>query len=203
MNNIAVNLICEDALSHAVLRRLLAESGAFSVGVSHTSGGFGWIKKKINSFNQVAKGMPYIILTDLDEEECPPVLLRKWLKGNKHSHLILRVAVKEVEAWLLASRSRFAKFLGVSEKKIPVQVEEIPNPKEFVIQLARKSRKKSVAEDIVPPPGVTARVGPDYNGQLIRFVSREWDIGEARTRSNSLDRAIRALCNFKTVGYRN
>jgi len=44
---------------------------------------------------------------------------KKWLPYPKHPNLLFRVAVKEVEAWLLAHRAAFATFLGISDKLIP------------------------------------------------------------------------------------
>ena len=76
---------------------------------------------------------------------------KKWLPYPKHPNLLFRVAVKEVEAWLLAHRAAFATFLGISDKFIPQeQVDTIPDPKQFLINLAAKSKKRKVRDAIVP-----------------------------------------------------
>jgi hypothetical protein len=54
----------------------------------------------------------------------------------QHPNLLLRVAVREVEAWLFAHKTAFAEFLGVSRDLIPDNVEQVENPKEFVVTLA-------------------------------------------------------------------
>ena len=200
MSNIPINLVFEDALSEAVLHKLLERSGRnYLVGISYNASGCGWIKKKIVGLNRAAKGMPYLILTDLDRGECAPSLLREWMQHPKHANLLLRVAVKEVEAWVLGCREAFAEFLGIAEDLIPREVEGIEDAKEFVLSLARRSRKRDLRVDIVPAAGSTAKVGPDYNGRLIRFVEECWEPEVAQERSESLRRAMTALAEFEPV----
>jgi hypothetical protein len=200
MPEICINLVFEDALSGAVIGKILAASRQrYLVGVRYNGGGFGWIKKRIGGFNNAAKGMPYFVLTDLDTSECAPALIRQWLRTPKHSNLLLRVAVREVETWLLGCRGLFAAFLAVPENRIPADVEEIPNPKEFVVNLARRSRKRDIRVDIVPEDGSTAKVGPDYNGRLMHFVETSWDPAVAKVHSPSLRKTIDALDRFRPV----
>ncbi len=200
MSDIAINLVFEDSLSESVLSKLLAHSHRnYVVGYRYNAGGFGWIKKKIHGFNHAAKGMPYLVLTDLDRHECPPILIEEWLTTTKHPNLLFRIAVREVEAWLLGCRESFAGFLGVPASRIPANVEQIPNPKEFVVNLARRSRKKKVRVDIAPAPASTAKVGPDYNGRLVYFVDNLWNPAVAKANSPSLQKAIEALEVFQPV----
>jgi len=200
MCNIPINLVFEDSLSGSVLCRLLANSRQkYLVGLRYNSGGFGGIKKRINGFNHAAKGMPYLILTDLDRNECPPRLLEEWLVSKKHPNLIFRVAVRQVESWLLACHDTFAKFVGIREGSIPHDVDQIEDSKKYLIDLVKQSRKTGLRSDIVPAQGSTARVGPDYNGRLIDFVERLWDPDVARERSPSLRKAIELLDSFEPV----
>jgi hypothetical protein len=200
MPETCINLVFEDILSETVLRKLLHCSAAtYGVGAVHNGGGFGWIKKKIKDFNSAAKGMPYLVLTDLDTCECAPTLIRQWLNTPKHPNLLFRVAVREVEAWLLGCREAFAAFLGVPESRIPADVEEIADPKVFVVNLARRSRKRDVRVDIVPEDGSTAKVGPAYNERLRLFVETSWDPAMAKVHSPSLRKTIDALDRFRLV----
>jgi len=200
MSDIAINLVFEDSLSGSVLQKLLDNSQKnYLVGYRYNSGGYGWIKKRINGFNRAAKGMSYLILTDLDQCECPPVLMDQWLIGDRHHNLIFRVAERQVESWLLGCRTLFAKFLGVRESLIPGDVDEIPNAKSFVIDLARRSPRRQLRMDIVPEEGSTAKVGPDYNGRLIHFVESSWDPNIAKELSPSLRRAMEVLDLFEPV----
>ncbi len=192
---IPINLAVEDDLSEAVLRRILQTR--YDVGVCYKRGGFGYLKKTIHGFNNASKGMPHIVLTDLDRRECAPTLIEDWLPVPTHHNLLFRVAVREVESWVLADRDRFAKFLGIRKTLVPVNVDAIDDPKKCLINLARKS-KRNLREDIVPTEGSTAKQGPDYNGRLISFVKEFWDPCEAMRNSPSLARTIRAVENFQS-----
>ena len=198
MTDIPINLVFEDVLSEAVLKKMLKQSQRpFSVGQCLNQRGYGKIKKIISGLNYAAKGMPYLVLTDLDNAECPLVILSEWLTQPKHPNLLFRIAVKEVEAWLLAHREAFAQFLGISVDLIPGDADRIPDPKLLLINLAKKSRKRKLREAIVPEPNSTAKIGKDYNGQLIQFVNKSWQVASAQTNSPSLERTMNALINFQ------
>ncbi|MGL5066189.1 MAG: hypothetical protein ACRC62_39975, partial [Microcoleus sp.] len=115
----------------------------------------------------------------------------------KHPNLLFRIAVKEVEAWLLAHREAFAEFLGISVDLIPADVDKIPDPKQLLINLAKKSKKRTLREAIVPDRNSTSQIGKDYNGQLIQFVNSSWQVASAQTNSPSLERAMNAIVNFQ------
>ena len=198
MTDIPINLVFEDVLSEAVLKKMLKQSQRpFSVGHCLNQRGNDKIKKNISGFNNAAKGMPYLVLTDLDNADCPLVILSEWLTQPKHPNLLFRIAVKEVEAWLLAHREAFAQFLGISVDLIPGDADRIPDPKQLLINLAKKSRKRDLREAIVSEPNSTAKIGKDYNGQLIHFVNESWQVASAQTNSPSLKRAMNALINFQ------
>jgi len=97
----------------------------------------------------------------------------------------------------LADQEALAKFLGIKTALIPDDVEVLPDPKRFLISLAKRSRYRELREDIVPPEGSTSKVGPDYNGRLIRFVNDHWDLVAAGRRSASLASASEAVRRFK------
>jgi len=202
MSDIAINLAVEDALSEAVLREMLKQSERpFSVGSCLCRGGYGYLKRILPGLNYAAQGMTYLILTDLDRAECPLELIYEWLTQPKHPNLLFRVAVREVEAWLLAHREAFADFLGISKSLIPTNVDEITDPKQSLINLSRKSRKRSLRDAIAPAPDSTAKIGKDYNGQLIKFVQNDWRVAEAQVNSPSLQRAMNAIINYQpTLG---
>ncbi|MCW7070802.1 MAG: DUF4276 family protein [Methanophagales archaeon] len=195
-SRIPINLAVEDDLSEAVLRKLLPAK--YTVGVCYKKRGFGYLKKNIRGFNNAAKGMPFLVLTDLDREECPPKLIKEWLSvSTQHHNLLFRVAVREVESWVLADRDHFAKFLGIKKEQVPPKVDDIAHPKKCLIDLATKSRKRRLQEDIVPTRGSTAKQGPNYNGRLISFVEKVWNPNEAMHSSPSLRRAIKAVKKFQ------
>jgi len=198
MTDIPINLVFEDVLSEAVLKQMLKQSQRpFLVGDCFNQRGNDQIQKKISGFNNAAKGMPYLVLTDLDNADCPLVILSEWLTQPKHPNLLFRIAVKEVEAWLLAHREAFAQFLGISVDLIPGDADRIPDPKQCLINLAKKSKKRNLREAIVPERNSTAKIGKDYNRPLIEFVNESWQVASAQTNSPSLKRAMNALINFQ------
>ncbi len=202
---IPINLAYEDDLSLEVVLRILRSRGVvssdkrFSVGTLFHGRGFGNLKRNISGFNNASKGMPYLILTDLDREECAPIMIKEWLPETRNPNLIFRIAVREVESWVLADRVAFAKFLGISQRKIPQEPDELLDPKAYLIDLARDSRKRALREDIVPKHGSTAKQGPAYNERLVSFVQEAWNPSVARQFSPSLERTIRAIELFTPV----
>lgn len=198
MTPIPISLVVEDELSEAVARKLL-ESGSkpYAVRVVYNRGGYGYIKKNIQGFNNAARGTPYLILTDLDARECPPSMIGRWFgQASLEPNLLFCVAVREVEAWLLAHRTAFAEFMRVREALVPQDVEQIDNPKGKLIEIVRHSRLRRIREDIVPPAHSTREQGPDYNGRLVAFVQDHWDPRQCAGVSRSLEKAVRRIDSF-------
>ena len=188
----------EDELSEVVTREIIRQCGGrFEPSPIYCRGGAGYLRRKVEDFNRTARGVPFFVLTDLDQHECPPALVESWLRTPKHSNFIFRVAVREVEAWVMAHRQAFADFLGISLDLIPVQVEEIDNPKEFLVRLAGRSRRADLRGDLAPRPGSTAKVGRAYNSALSRFVMKSWNTFEAAENSVSLRGTVEALLKFE------
>jgi len=194
---IPILLAVEDDLSEAVLRKILTQSNRpYAVGTCYNHGGYGYIRKLIQGLNNAARGTPFLVLTDLDRVQCPPELITAWLRGPLHPNLLFRIAVREVEAWILADRVGIARFLGIRRALVPVDVDSVEGPKVCLINLARKSPWCDLRMDIVPPPGSTRRIGPNYNGRLISFVQYRWDISTAQLCSPSLQRTVNAVARF-------
>ncbi len=203
-NGTLVNLAVEDELGEQMLRVLLNQSGrVFHIGTVRGKQGSGFLKKSLNAFNNAAKGTAYIVFTDLDDRPCAPFLIEEWFNCSmaryatrRHTNLLFRIAVREVESWILADRDAIAKFLGVSVQLIPAQTDLIQDPKALLLTLANKSRKRSLRDDLVPRLGDQRRVGPDYNGRLSEFLHSSWRATVAELNSSSLARARRALLSF-------
>lgn len=197
MTVIPVNLAIEDALSEAVLRRLLDNvDRGYAIGTAYGRNGYGYLRRTIHGWNRAARGVPFVVLTDLDTHLCPPALIREWLTEPRSANLLLRVAVREVESWLLADRINLAGFLNISVKKIPIAVDSLSDPKAVLVDLARNSRSGVVRSGIAPRKGSTAKQGADYNVLLSTFVRSSWDIGAARLNSPSLARTVERLRTF-------
>ena len=195
---IPLSLAFEDELTELLALKILRTiPNEYATRTIYNRGGNGYLKKNINGFNNAASGVPYLVGTDLDRYDCPPALISDWLAHPKYHNLLIRVAVHEAEAWVLADREGFASFLGISAAKIPEDVEALAKPKETLIQLARTSRKRNVRDDICPPPHSTSKVGPNYNARLGGFVSQSWNPTVARLKSPSLNRTINRLIAFR------
>jgi len=200
MSTIPINLAIEDELSEAVLRRVLKHlKRGYSVGVAYRRGGYGYLRRTIAGWNNAAKGIPFVVLTDLDKHDCPRSLIEEWLRAPQHPNLVFRVAVREVEAWLLADRRNLSSRLGIRERIVPSDVDALHDPKAALIQLAKRSRFKHVRNGVAPKSGSTASQGPVYNSFLAAFVSEIWDVSVAATGSPSLARTLEKLARFEPV----
>jgi hypothetical protein len=198
--SIPVNLATEDELSEAILRRLLDNAGTgYAIGAAYGRRGFGYLRATIASWNRAARFVPFVILTDLDSRPCPSELIDAWLGEPRHPNLVLRVAVREVEAWLLADRSNLAQYLRVSEKWVPQDPDALLDAKTALVDAARRSRSMEVRERVVPRRGSTAKQGREYNSCLSEFVRVDWKIREAAAASGSLRRTVERLGSFTPV----
>ena len=178
-----------------VLRKALASRPAeYFIGAVYSNAGFGYLKKQAGAFNNAAKGCPFLLLTDLDQHVCPPVLIRSWLDQPLHEHFLLRVAVREVEAWLLADVRNLARFLRIRREPVLIPPEQIPDPKRELLTLAWSSSSRDIREALVwQDEHGQFRQGPDYNGRLSIFIQNHWDIQLSRTKTRSMEALFRAL----------
>jgi hypothetical protein len=199
MSPIPIHVAIEDDLSELVIRKLLSATGRdYFIGTVFGGGGFGYLKKRANNWNAAAAaGTPILLLTDLDSNPCPSRLISDWLDFKPHANLLFRVAVREVESWLLADRVGLSRFLGISDAHVPLLPDEVPDPKLTLVNLGRRSRIRAVRESIVPRRGSTAVQGPNYNGCLGGFVRDRWNRNAASQRSPSLTRAWEKLMSFE------
>jgi hypothetical protein len=192
---VAVSGAVEGLVDEAVVGRLIHHVGAV-LGPMHGKNGKTPLRARINGYNNAARFSPWIVLVDLDQEaDCAPPLVGAWVP-TPAPRLCFRVAVREVEAWLLADRERIARFLRVRIQEVPDAPETLPDPKQFVVELARRSRRREIRQEMVPRPGSGRAVGPAYTASLIEFVTdvrHGWRPAVAAHRADSLARCIRRL----------
>jgi hypothetical protein len=191
-----VNMVVEGELDQKVVEKVFAKFGIYPARI-YGKQGKEYIMRKLKGFYRAAitTGSPWVVVCDLDDAICAPDFLRDYSPGTSDNFLF-RLAVRELEAWLLADKAKMAKFLGIPEKKIPEQVESLPKPKRTIIDLARQSRKKDIREDIPPQPGTTAKQGVLYNSRMEEFVDEHWRMEVAEIFSDSLRRFIRRLSHL-------
>lgn len=197
---IPINLGVEDELTEVVVRRLLVGAGrGYQVGVCYGRTGYGYLQTRVRGWNAAARGVPFVVVTDLDQHPCPIELVTSWLGGDRHPNLLFRVAVREIEAWLLADGQNLSRYLAVSKDLMPHTVEDLPDPKRTLVELARRSRRREIRERIAPRVGSTAKQGPDYNACLAEFVQSRWDFSAAAAVAPSLGRSLRVFQQFVPV----
>jgi hypothetical protein len=192
---IVVSAAVEGRVDEALVKRLISEAGGTPGDIYGRNGKLP-LRARINAYNNAARFRPWIVIVDLNHEaDCAPDLCRAWLP-TRSPKLCFRVAVHEVEAWLLADREHISKFLSISKARIPLNPELEENPKQMMVNLAAHSRRRNIREDMVPRPGSAREVGPAYTSRLIEFISAPqvgWRPVVASVYSQSLKRCIQCL----------
>lgn len=188
-----ISLATEDELSEAVGLKLIAcFMPDFEVSQLLRKGGFGYLRSRIRPFCEMARSEPLLLLTDLDANVCAPTLRSSWLGSNPApDNFLFRVAVREIEAWLIADTVALKKLLG-GRVRVTQNPDCIPNPKEFLLSLAA-SAPRAVKNDLLPMKGAVASKGLGYNRRLCGHVRTDWDPSRAAQSSASLARTINAL----------
>lgn len=192
----------EDEPSFAACLKLLKRSAADVQKVwPQKQGGFPGIINRIDVLNQAAKfGHQVLVLTDLDKHPCP-VAYREWWENDKHlvrhSNLIFRIAVREVEAWALADAKGFASFFFVSEKNITSNPESIIDPKQYLLDLLKTSKNRDVRDGCLPEAHFVGRTGIEYNDYLRSYFLNSWSPSRAAKNSTSLKRAMNRLLDWQ------
>lgn len=179
----------EGVTDRAILARVCREIGV-SIGRAHGEQGKDFLDARLPGFNRAARHSPWVVLRDLDTDaDCAPALARTLLPTPAR-RMVLCLAVREVEAWLLADRAGFARSFGVVKERVPMDPGAIEGPKAEIVRLARRSRFRRVRDDIVPPSNSGAAVGPGHTARLIEFAGSRWDPQAASRRSPSLRRCL-------------
>lgn len=192
LNQLVISAAVEGSVDEAVIRRLIGHVG-LTPGPIYGKKGKDDLRKKIRAYNLAAQHAPWVILVDLDNDaDCALALRQAWL-SNPAPNLCFRVAVRQVEAWLMADRETLAKFLDIPQDKIPNNPEGLPNAKWEMAKLAQASRSREIRDDMARRPGSGCAVGPAYPSRLIEYAQKHWRPAVAAQRADSLRRAIACL----------
>lgn len=194
-NPVVISRAVEGSVDEAVVRRIIRHVGA-QPGPVYGRNGKDHLLRRLRGYNEAARWTPWVVLVDLNQDaNCAPPFRAEWLPSPS-PQMCFRVAVREIEAWLLADRERIARFLGVSVSRIPNNPETTNDPKSLMVSLAGHSRKREIREDMVPRPESGRKVGPAYASRLVEFVEDEkggWRPDVAASSSDSLRRCLRCL----------
>jgi hypothetical protein len=197
-NPVVITAAVEGLVDEALLRRLCTAGGAT---VAQVYGRYGksYILKRLSGYNYSARFRHWVVLLDLDDDaQCAPDAVLRWLPEPARL-MRLRVAVKEAEAWLLADAERMSRFLGLPLGEMPTSPEDLEAPKRFVVELARRSRRRAIREDMVPLLGSGQAVGPAYTSRMIEFirdVDSGWRPSVAAEHCSSLRKCIAAISHL-------
>jgi hypothetical protein len=190
--SVIISAAVEGIVDEAVARKLIVMAGG-SPGTIYGKNGKSSLRKNINAYNYSARHRPWMVLVDLDREaECAPPLRKEWV-SDPAPYLCFRIAVREVEAWLLADAESLSPFLSVVRSRIPPDPENLLDPKTGMVNIARHSRRREIREDMVPREGSGRSVGPAYSSRLIEYVETRWRPEVATKYAHSLQRAIKCL----------
>jgi hypothetical protein len=186
-----VSVVVEGHSDEGVAERMLALYG-MKVKAFYGKKGKTYLLKSISGYNRAALYAPWFALVDLDGEPCVVEARREWLECPSPL-MCFHIAVREIESWLLADRKNISRFLGVSRDLIPLDPDVLVDPKQALVNLARKSRKREVRDGLAPREGSGASVGPTYVSDIRLFASREWNPLAAAENSQSLKRCLGKL----------
>ena len=190
-----VALATEDELSEAVGLKLLSEHHALTAtkALLLRRNGYGYLRSRMPNWRQMAGRQIVVVITDLDRIACPLALLDDWLGAGRPCprNLLLRVAVHEIESWLLADHAGMRNLLG-KRGRLPERPDELADPKQTLLSLAQKA-PRPVKVDLIAEIGAVAQQGLGYNRRLVDWVHAEWSPQRASVKSPSLSRARRAL----------
>lgn len=187
-----IALVAEDKLTQAVLQKCVREIlPGHRIVRSEVKGGRGNVQRELAAYAHLSTKMPVLVGVDLDGDECAPGLLATW---DQADNLFVRVAVREVESWVLADRRRLAIFLDVPTKSMPTNPDQLQDPKLALLKLAKAHAATELRGDLVPKNfSQYPRIGPAYNLRMCSFVDLKWRPRVAMGYSNSLSRAIAAI----------
>jgi hypothetical protein len=175
-----------------VVQKLLADAG-LELAASIDCGGKDQLDSQLAAYDAAAQGSPWFVLRDLDTDApCAPALLED-MQVVPATWMCFRVAVRELEAWLLADHEAVSAYFRVDARRIPDDPDGVPDPTAVLVALARKSKRVAIRRAMVPAPGTSVAVGPLYEAMLVEFGRRHWDLGRACARSASLRSARCAL----------
>lgn len=185
---IPIALATEDVLSEAIGLRLIAEIPiAHSPPMRLRRGGSGYLRSKMDSWRQMAQHQLMVVLTDLDRANCLIEFRNQWLGPRLvPENLLFRIAVREVEAWILADHVAMRALVG-TKGVLPTEPDLILDPKQHLLQLAKRA-PRDVRDDLIRAEGANVIQGLGYNSRLAAWIDTRWNPERASRLSPSLRR---------------
>jgi hypothetical protein len=191
-----VSVAVEGPTDTEIVARVFGWLG-IQLGTVYGERGKSYLDGKLGAWNAAAKFAPWLVVRDLDHDaDCAPTLVSKLLPAPS-AFMRFRVPVRSIDAWLLADRERLASSLFIPVTAVPSDPDSLSDPKQEIVNLARRSKRREVRDDLVPHPGMTAKVGPAFAARMIEFARKHWRPSVAVRRSESLSRTVDALAQWR------
>lgn len=202
-----VPYVVEGKLDRSVIHTLFDECGLIvsKRRASQWDGGGSAVLKAVDQHLATNPNKALVAIRDLDGSKtgfpCAGEARKEWLKSSPPS-LCFRIAVQEIEAWLLADKQAIISFFDVTESSydqvIGSDPDSLHDPKMSLCLLAAQSRSRSIKHDVrLRPDG---KEGSTYTSTIIKFVKRSWNPKRAANNSVSLRRCLQRLKEFAESG---
>jgi hypothetical protein len=185
-------IIGEDQLCCVLAEQLVLQSNKGAIIQQTTvANGCAPFRSMIGKMNSIAQSvMPVLMLADADQAPCVVTQRNAWMPSHPSPRFSLRLAVREAEAWVLADHEGFSSFAQLSPALMSRSPDDIMDPKQELLRLIRRSKRRDLREEMLPRKGSSSPVGLGYNIHLTQFVCEFWCAQRASERSPSLSRSI-------------
>ncbi|MEI6796745.1 MAG: hypothetical protein WCK39_07755 [Methanomassiliicoccales archaeon] len=194
---ISIGVVYEDELSLRVIESLARYCG-FGIGAKDgPKRRSAILAQSLPYVVKLTEEQPWLVLIDLDYDVCAPSLLEVNLP-QRPPFLIIRVAVREIESWVLADGKNLANFLGVAEKHIRTTPDDLEDAKRALLNIALRSHRKKVVT-LAADTLSGRRDYRQFSSLLADFIETDWDPFKAVLRSPSLDRCIRNISSVLPI----
>ncbi len=184
------DLLVEGLTDEIFVRRCFRDLG-IEVGTVFGKRGVNYVREKARGFAYRGQYSPILILADFVDLKatCAPEAARLLVPAPPVLTLV-RLAVHEIESWLLASRSELATYFRIPLSMLPAAPDTVVDPKLALVNLARRSGKSRIRDMFVPRLGVSSIVGQGYVDGFSEFMEGHWDLESAQENSPSLARFV-------------
>ena len=187
-----IAVVVEGDTDLPVVRKLTKDAG-LTIAAEIDCGGKHQLDADLSGYNNAAKGSPWFVLRDLNSDaQCAGQFLAA-RNSTAARWMCFRIAVREMESWVLADAAAISDFLRIPRSAVPTDPDAEDDPTRTIVDLARRSRSRTIEKALVPRAGTSTAVGPLYEAKMIEFTRERWDLDRACQRSRSLARARERL----------
>lgn len=193
----ALTLVGEDSLCCELGAKLVAEAlPRWHVAPPPIdSGGVTKLVMALPRYAESARhGSPLLCIADSDRQ-CPVDWLEQNLKRRlRHGRFLLRLAVPEAEAWVLADHDGMTRHFRTPARKLPPAPDAVADAKRELMHLVQAYAPAAIRREMVAKAkSGELRRSSGYNAHLRQFAVQTWNPARAAGRSESLARALSRL----------